>query len=71
MNDDTERVLECKIKICSGCGKEVMVCEFCGKPFEINDEIICVVVGFDRVKHYHNYQKCFPKLKQSNSKNKH
>ena len=57
-----EKVLEAKLKICSGCGKEVLLCDYCGKPFELNDEIICVVVGFDRVKHYHNFQKCFPKL---------
>ena len=60
-----DKVLEAKLTICSGCGKEVLLCDDCGKQFNVDDEIICLVVGFDRTKHFHNYQMCFPKLKRS------
>ena len=57
-------VLEAKLKICSDCGKEVIICDKCGKGFEVDEEIICLVVGFDRTKHFHNNQNCFPKVKR-------
>jgi len=59
-----ERVLECKINICSGCGKEVLLCDACSKQFKVDEEIICLVVGFDRTKHFHNTTICFPKVGQ-------
>ena len=58
-------VLETKINICSECGKEVIICNECGKRFELSEKIICLVVGFDRTKHFHNTKKCFPKLEFS------
>jgi hypothetical protein len=47
-------LLECKINICSDCGKEILLCDSCHKQFEIGDTIICLVIGFDRTKHFHN-----------------
>lgn len=60
-----ERALECKINICSGCGKEVIICDRCNKKIELNDEIVCLVVGFDKTKHYHNINTCFPNLNKN------
>jgi hypothetical protein len=57
-----EKAIECKINICSGCGKEVINCDACGKYIEKDAEIVCLVVGFDKTKHFHNTIDCFPKV---------
>lgn len=63
-----ERVLESKINICSECGKEITTCDRCNRPIELDDEVVCLVVGFDEVKHYHNIYTCFPNLNKGLNK---